>query len=62
MFWRLYDRDMRKVWHIPKSQYRSAAVHYPLTGKGKCMQCDESFMGSMTSHKRGKVRYVTYWI
>ncbi len=57
LFWTLFDRDSKRIWNIPKSQYREEAVKYPLTRKGRCVQCKEYWMGALTSHGRGKVRY-----
>jgi DNA invertase Pin-like site-specific DNA recombinase len=57
LFWTLFDRDSKRVWNISKSQYRQEAVKYPLTRKGRCVQCKEYFMGALTSHSKGKVRY-----
>lgn len=57
LFWTLFDRDSKKVWNTPKSQYRKEAVKYPLTRKGRCVQCKEYWMGALTSHGRGKMRY-----
>ncbi len=57
LFWTLFDRDGKKIWNIPKSQYREEAVKYPLTRKGRCVQCKEYWMGALTSHGRGKMRY-----
>jgi DNA invertase Pin-like site-specific DNA recombinase len=57
LFWTLFERDSKRIWNIPKSQYREEAVKYPLTRKGRCFQCKEYFMGALTSHGRGKVRY-----
>ncbi|MBI5072369.1 recombinase family protein, partial [Candidatus Woesearchaeota archaeon] len=56
-FWTLFNREEKKVWNIPKSQYRKEAVKYPLTRKGQCTHCHEYWMGALTSHGRGKVRY-----
>lgn len=56
-FWTLFQREEKRIWNIPKSQYRAEGVKYPLTRKGRCNHCNEYWMGALTSHDKGKVRY-----